>query len=426
VTFEDDLIRTGRFGGAPAPDGEARVWRDLVADPGPYVLAGDPLPPARLRIGDVRIRLAGHLAGGGWDTHGPYAVILDRAQTTLRLHAIDPGTGATTVVHEQHGEPWVQVVPGLPARLASGAVVAHTDTPDARRLTVAGTPVTPPRLHLQSVDAIAGDEIAFTAGDRAWTYDGSLREHPRERSGRPILRFGNIRSALYLPAGHDGVTRLPVLIDSYGGPAHRRVTPQPDWHADLSQWFADQGFAVLVTDGRGTGGVSPAWEHAIHGKLYEPVLEDQITALHETAARRPFLDLSRVGIRGWSFAGSLALVAVLRRPDVFRVAVAGAPVTDQRRYHAINREKYLGHPARHPGAYDANDLIAAAPALTRPVLLMHGRDDRNVDPSHSRRFAAAAGIGVTEIPGCGHAVVGMPGGEGVLARELAFLAGYLG
>jgi dipeptidyl-peptidase-4 len=346
------------------------------------------------------------------------------------MHAIDPGTGATTVVHEQHQQPWVTVVPGLPARLASGAVVAHADTPAARRLTVAGHPVTPPGLHLQSVDGIDGDSVRFTAGDLGWTYDGDLTPRHRPRNGRPTTRqvrtSGGIRSALHLPAGHDGATRLPVLIDSYGGPAHRRVTAEPDWHADVSQWFADQGFAVLVTDGRGTGGHSPAWEHAVHADLYGPVLDDQITALRETAGTHPEMDLARVGIRGWSFAGSLALVAVLRRPDIFRAAAAGAPVTDQRRYHAINRERVLGHPAEHPERYDANDLVAAAATLTRPVLLQHGADDRNVEPAHSLRFAAAAGLDVVLVPGCGHAVVGMPGGEGVLERELAFLKKHLG
>ncbi len=428
-SFPDELIRTRRFGAAPLP-GTGRTWGRLTAGPDPYVLAGELLPPARLTIGAVEIRLDGHLAGGGWDTHGPYAVILDRAQTTLRMYAIDPGTGATTVVHEQRQQPWVTVVPGLPARLASGAVVAHTDTPDARRLTVAGLPVTPPGLHLQSVDGVDGDAVRFTAGDRAWTYDGDLAPRDRTPRGRPTTRqlhtTGGIRSALHLPSGFVGGTALPVLIDSYGGPAHRRVTGDPDWHADVSQWFADQGFAVLVTDGRGTGGHSPAWEHAVHGDLYGPVLDDQVTALHAVAAQHPEMDLARVGIRGWSFAGSLALVAVLRRPDIFRAAAAGAPVTDQRRYHAINRERVLGHPAEHPERYDADDLIAAAPTLTRPVLLQHGADDRNVEPSHSLRFAAAAGVDVVLVPGCGHAVVGMPGGEGVLERELDFLATHLG
>ena len=91
------------------------------------------------------------------------------------------------------------------------------------------------------------------------------------------------------------------------------------------------------------------------------MLEDQVDALHGAAARLPDdLDLSRVGIRGWSFGGYLAALAVLRRPDVFHAAVAGAPVTDWRLYDTCYTERYLGHPDEQPEAYDATSLLADA------------------------------------------------------------------
>ena len=111
-----------------------------------------------------------------------------------------------------------------------------------------------------------------------------------------------------------------------------------------SQWFADQGFAVVVIDGRGTPGRGAAWERGIHGDLAGPVLEDQVDGLLALAAEDPRLDLSRVAIRGWSFGGYLAALAVLRRPDVFHAAIAGAPVTDWRLYDTFYTERYLGHP----------------------------------------------------------------------------------
>jgi dipeptidyl-peptidase-4 len=121
---------------------------------------------------------------------------------------------------------------------------------------------------------------------------------------------------------------LPVLLHPYGGPHFGRVVRT---HRGLlqDQWLADQGFAVLVADGRGTPGRGVAWEHAIHRDIAAPVLEDQVEALHAAAERFDFLDLGKVGIRGWSFGGYLAALAVLRRPDVFHAAVAGAPVTDE-------------------------------------------------------------------------------------------------
>ena len=88
-----------------------------------------------------------------------------------------------------------------------------------------------------------------------------------------------------------------------------------------------------------------------------PVLDDQVAALQELAEREPRLDLSRVAIRGWSFGGFLAALAVLRRPDVFHAAIAGAPVTDWSLYDTFYTERYLGDPQINPDAYSRSSLI---------------------------------------------------------------------
>jgi dipeptidyl-peptidase-4 len=180
-----------------------------------------------------------------------------------------------------------------------------------------------------------------------------------------------------------------VLLDPYSGPGMQKVTAEQNSHAFVSQWFAEQGFAVLVTDGRGTPGRGPVWEREVYGDIFGPVLEDQVTALTEAAARYPELDLDRVGIRGWSYSGALAALAVLRRPDVFRVAVAGAAVSDQRMYDTYWRERTLGHPDEHPERYDACSLLLEAPKLSRPLLLIHGLDDDNVFPANTLRLSSA-------------------------------------
>ena len=115
---------------------------------------------------------------------------------------------------------------------------------------------------------------------------------------------------------------------------------------------------MVVVDGRGTPGRGPAFERAVHGDLAAPVLEDQVDALHAVAEEQPDLDLARVGIRGWSFGGYLAALAVLRRPDVFHAAVAGAPVTDWALYDTHYTERYLGRPDEHPEAYARSSLLA--------------------------------------------------------------------
>ena len=114
-----------------------------------------------------------------------------------------------------------------------------------------------------------------------------------------------------------------------------------------------------------------------------------MTALAEAARQHPELDLGRVGIRGWSFSGALAALAVMRRPDVFHAAVAGAAVTDQRMYDTNWRERFLGHPDQYPERYDACSLLAEAPKLTRPLLLIHGLADDNVFPANTLRLSSA-------------------------------------
>src|SRR5262249_33031666 len=172
------------------------------------------------------------------------------------------------------------------------------------------------------------------------------------------------------------------------GPHAQRVAAARSGYL-TSQWFADQGFAVVITDGRGTPGRGPAWDRAVAGDLAGPVLEDQIDGLHAAAGRYPELDLNRVGIRGWSFGGYLAALAVLRRPDVFHAAVAGAPVTEWRLYDTHYTERYLGDPTLDPEPYDRCSLIPDAGKLTRPLLLIHGLADDNVVAAHTLRLSSA-------------------------------------
>ena len=150
-----------------------------------------------------------------------------------------------------------------------------------------------------------------------------------------------------------------MLLDPYGGPHAQRVVRARGAYL-VSQWFAEQGFAVVIADGRGTPARGPAWERAVAGDLAGPVLEDQVDALAAAADRFGDLDTGRVAIRGWSFGGYLAALAVLRRPDVFHAAIAGAPVTDWRLYDTHYTERYLGLPDHDRAAYDRSSLISLA------------------------------------------------------------------
>ncbi|MCK1796027.1 prolyl oligopeptidase family serine peptidase [Streptomyces sp. XM4193] len=213
-----------------------------------------------------------------------------------------------------------------------------------------------------------------------------------------LLRAGatdgvGIPTAVLLPTGHSpGDGPLPVLMDPYGGPHGQRVVAARNAYL-TSQWFADQGFAVIVADGRGAPGDCPSWEKAIAGNLAALNLEDQITALHAVAAEVP-LDLEKVAIRGWSYGGYLSALAVLRRPDVFHAGVVGAPVTDQRLYDTHYTERYLGDPNTSPQTYAENSVVTDeglrnAADQHRPMLIVHGLADDNVVVAHSLRLSSA-------------------------------------
>jgi dipeptidyl-peptidase-4 len=383
-----------------------------------------------------------YLAEATWDDHGPLLALHPRDQRRIEVRAVDPRSGATEALWTDRDDAWVERAPGTPARLADGRVVMASDRDGCRRLVVGGAAVTPTDLHVRAVSHVGDDQVVFTANavDDAtaicvWRWSGHalerltpdegvhtavvggatvvlrrawLGEHaPDVRvAGGPrlatdvatplvtpnvsIRHVGERRlaTALLLPRDAGDGGPLPVLLDPYGGPHAQRVLQARSAYL-TSQWFADQGFAVVVIDGRGTPGRGADWERAIRGDLAGPVLDDQVDGLLALAAQEPRLDLSRVAIRGWSFGGYLAALAVLRRPDVFHAAVAGAPVTEWRLYDTFYTERYLGDPGADPATYDGSSLLPDAPNLERPLLLVHGLADDNVVSAHTLRLSAA-------------------------------------
>jgi dipeptidyl-peptidase-4 len=232
------------------------------------------------------------------------------------------------------------------------------------------------------------------------------------------------------PRDFDPARRYPVLVDAYGGPHHIHVTASRQrWQLD--QWYADQGFIVVSIDGRGTPGRGSAWEHAIYQKFDSVPLEDQVAGLRELAAHHPAMDLQRVAIDGWSYGGYLAAQAVLRRPDVFRAAVAGAPVTDWYDYDTHYTERYLGIPPAADDVYRSSSLLTYASDLRRPLLLLHGTADDNVYFCHSLKLAGALfrhgkNFELVPLSGLTHMVPDPQVMENLHGRIVRFLQEHLG
>ena len=431
-----------------------------------------------------------YLAGVRWTADGLILTVQTRDQRTLGVLRADPDTGACRLLRRVTDDAWVELVPGVP-RLVGSRLVTVEDGKPARRLCVDGEALTPDDMQVRAVHDADDAGVVVTAsadpadvhvarvgwdGSVEWLTDGSgvngaaaggstvaligrTLEHAgrrctvasRLRPGRDhciasfaadpglelnveIVELGvrKLVSALVMPSApaSTGDGPLPVLLDPYGGPHAQRVQ-RAEALFHTSQWFADQGFAVLVVDGRGTPGRGPAFERAVRGDLAGPVLEDQIDALRAAAAIEPRLDLSRVAIRGWSFGGYLAALGVLRRPDVFSAAVAGAPVTDWRLYDTHYTERYLGHPGEEPANYERTDLTPLAPGLERPLMLIHGLADDNVVAAHTLRLSRAltdAGRPHTVLPlsGVTHMTPQEEVAENLLLIQLRFLQDALG
>jgi dipeptidyl-peptidase-4 len=174
----------------------------------------------------------------------------------------------------------------------------------------------------------------------------------------------------------------------YGGPRSQTVNAVAQNYL-VHQWLADHGFIVVSMDGRGTPARGRAWERAIKGDLIALALRDQAAGLEALGRRHPEMDLTRVGITGWSFGGYVAVLALERMPQVFHAGVAGAPVADWRDYDTHYTERYMGLPTENAEGYDASSALTWARDLVRPLLLLHGTADDNVYLLHSLKLADA-------------------------------------
>ena len=388
-----------------------------------------------------------YLARVSWSKAGdPVIQVLSRDQRSSQVLSVDPASGATTVLRELSDAAWIELS-AAPQRVGDGRLVTVEDVDGWRRVLVDGSPISPDGWQVRGVVEAFDDCVVVTASQEPtevqvvrFGFDGEVTELTSgaavhgavigggttviSRSGldvvgttvvahrdgsepRPLVVVAepapfepqveivdagpdHLRTAVLFPRDHQpGSQRLPVLMDPYGGPGAQRVLASARAFLE-AQWLADQGFCVVVADGRGTPGRGHAWDRAILDDFAGVTLDDQVAALEAVVTAYPDdVDPARVGITGWSYGGYLAALAVLKRPDVFHAAVAGAPVTEWRLYDTCYTERYLGDPNAQPDVYDANSLLPLAPDLERPLMLIHGLADDNVVAAHTLRLSSA-------------------------------------
>jgi dipeptidyl-peptidase 4 len=249
------------------------------------------------------------------------------------------------------------------------------------------------KLLVRTIDAFDGEyrSEVVTPDGRVMTTLPSVAENPPRLPTTELTKTIGDRVfdvAVTRPQGFQAGTKYPVVLDVYGGPGSKRVQANargffPD------QWVADQGYIVVRIDGRGTPWRGRDWERAIKGNFIDPALEDQVAGLQALAKQYPELDLSRVGVMGWSFGGYFSAMAAAKRPDIFRCGVAGAPVVTWENYDTHYTERYLGLPQAAPEAYRVSNVTTFASQLTRPLMLIHGLTDDNVYFQHTLQLADA-------------------------------------
>ena len=422
-----------------------------------------------------------YLNSVSWSSAGLIAQTQTRDQKRIDIHRVDTSTGTSVIEFTDTDDAWVELVPGVPVLAANNDLLTCADRNGVRRILRNGSPVTPDYLQVRSVVS-AGASAVFLANhlDTPWIQDayavdesGNVQQLTNAAGVVSVsgtqqcfvervstldvaraqfnVRFGdrtlpvtnhaetplvspNVRIISVGPRGipvaivmpNDGLTtKLPVLFDPYGGPHAQRVVASRAAY-NSSQWFADQGFIVVIADGVGTPGKGSAYERDVLNDLAQVVLDDQVEVARALPDLEPRADITRVGIRGWSFGGYLAALAVLRHSDIFHAAVAGAPVTDWALYDTHYTERYLGHPHTNAAAYNATNLMNDVKTLDAPLLLIHGLADDNVVAAHtlhlsSALLAAGKVHEVLPLSGVTHMTPQEEVAENLLLHQLDFL-----
>ena len=191
------------------------------------------------------------------------------------------------------------------------------------------------------------------------------------------------------PSDFDATKTYPLLMFQYSGPGSQRVVNK--WNSSRDYWhqyLAQQGYIVVCVDGRGTGFKGSDFKKVTYLNLVKYETEDQIQAAKQIGSL-PYIDASRIGIWGWSFGGHMSTNCLLKGNDVFKMAIAVAPVTSWRFYDTIYTERFMRTPQENPGGYDDNSPFNYPELLKGDYLLIHGSGDDNVHVQHTMRMVEA-------------------------------------
>ena len=216
-----------------------------------------------------------------------------------------------------------------------------------------------PQLLLESKNKYDGYEIGTSEIKTIKSADGTT----------------DIYTRLIKPSNFDPTKKYPVMVYVYGGPHAQMITNSYLDGANLwMYWMAEQGYLVFTVDNRGSDNRGFAFESVIHGRLGVSEMDDQMKGV-DYLKSLPFVDGNRLAVHGWSFGGFMTTSLMLRKPDVFKVGVAGGPVTDWKYYEVMYGERYMDTPAENQKGFDESSTLNYVNNLKGKLLLIHGTSD---------------------------------------------------
>ncbi|NNF74498.1 MAG: S9 family peptidase [Flavobacteriaceae bacterium] len=191
------------------------------------------------------------------------------------------------------------------------------------------------------------------------------------------------------PADFDPGKEYPIFLSQYSGPGSQSVSNR--WHSSNDYWYqmlAQKGYIIACIDGRGTGLKGAEFKKVTQRELGKYEVEDQIEAARQLG-ELPYIDAGRIGIWGWSYGGFMSSNCLFKGNDVFKMAIAVAPVTSWRFYDTIYTERYMATPQENPSGYDDNSPINHVDKLKGDFLIIHGSSDDNVHVQNTVRMVEA-------------------------------------
>ena len=200
---------------------------------------------------------------------------------------------------------------------------------------------------------------------------------------------GAFNAWMIKPTDFNSKTEYPLFMTQYSGPGSQSVSNK--WNSANDYWYqhlADQGYIIVCVDGRGTGFKGAEFKKMTYKELGKYEVMDQIEAAKELG-KRSYINENEIGIWGWSYGGFMSSNCLLKGNDVFKMAIAVAPVTSWRFYDSIYTERYMQTPQENPSGYDDNSPLNFANLLTGKFLLVHGSGDDNVHVQNTMRFSNA-------------------------------------